>query len=303
MAEAWERYKAVLERKVVVGKRSQRTVDSYNDHVTRILGKWLKTPLRHLSEEAEMVAGEFDRITRKHGPVMANRSLKSLRMIYRFARTRIDRTLPSGLPTDSIDWHEEVRRDTALAYGDLAGWAAQLQKLPPVRRAFHEFTLLSGCRPDALRQAEWKHLDVKARTLFFPGSTMKAGRDFTLPLSREMLATLCRAKRAGQHDHRVNARQWIFPAGHSRQGCLSWTREDRVNVLSHWGSDLRQSWATAARACGIGELFAHILLDHSLGTVSSGYVTPAALGAPLWAAQARVSAYLVAGMKGKPLAK
>ena len=216
----------------------------------------------------------------------------------------MDRSLPPGLPVDGVDWHEEVRRDTALSYGELSGWYAQLQpkKISDVRRAFHEFSLLSGCRPDALRQAEWKHLDVENKVLFFPGSIMKSGRDFDLALSFEMLTLLGRAKEAGEKLHRVNARRWVFPAGHSKQGCLSWTREDR-DVLSHWGSDLRQSWATAARAVEIGELFSHILLDHSLGGVSQGYVTVKALGQPIWDAQEAVSAYLVAGMGGKPLAK
>jgi hypothetical protein len=47
-------------------------------------------------------------------------------------------------------------------------------------------------------------------------------------------------------------------------------------VLSHWGSDLRQTRRTVAVAAGIGDMEAHLLLNHKLRGVSAGYITKGA---------------------------
>jgi TonB family protein len=94
----------------------------------------------------------------------------------------------------------------------------QLAKLQnPVRREFHLFTLLSAMRPDALKRAKWAHIDRKRRVLHVPKPKGGERRAFDLPLSREMIRSLCRVSRAGQM-YGKNGLTWIFPIEPVRVG-------------------------------------------------------------------------------------
>lgn len=87
--------------------------------------------------------------------------------------------------------------------------------------------------------------------------------------------------------HPDHCATWIFPAA-TASGHIAEHKEDR-SVLSHWGGDLRQTWRTVAVAAGIGDMEAHMLLNHKLRGVSAGYITKSALLPHLIAAQDRVS--------------
>jgi integrase len=263
------------------------------------LAGWLDTPLRDLSDDAAGVAERHREITRDHGPYSANHAMRALRAVYRHARkTRLERGLPAELPTDAVQWNGETRRNTGMSQAQLAGWYRQLRLIPnPVRQEFHLFMLLSGSRPDALRRARWADLDVARRVLHFPDPKGGARRAFDMPLSRAMLYCLVRARRAGRFMHGRAARTYIFPAA-TPVGCIAETKERRT-VLSKFGVDLRQTYRTAAQACGLGEMDVHILMNHTLSGVSAGYITPGAILDHLRAQQEKVSAYLVAGLNVK----
>ncbi len=296
---AWASYRELLGARVDAGERSPRTLDGYRACIEGYLSGWLDTPLRDLSDDAAGVAERHREITRAHGPYSANHAMRALRAVYRHARkTRLERGLPAELPTDAVQWNRETRRSTGMSQRELAGWHSQLRALPnPVRQEFHLFMLLSGSRPDALRRARWADLDVARRALHFPDPKGGAQRAFYMPLSRAMLQCLWRARRAGRFMHGHAARTYIFPAD-TPVGCIAETKERRT-VLSKWGVDLRQTYRTAALACALGEMDVHILMNHSLGGVSAGYITPSAIMDHLRAQQEKVSAYLVSGLNVK----
>lgn len=299
LGQAWRSYRELMAQRVAAGERSQRTLDGYRDHVERVLSDWLDTPLRDLSEDAQGVAERHREITATHGPYIANRALKTLRTIYLHARkTRMEKGLPAELPTDACLFNTEERRNGGMAQSELGPWNKQRLALDsPIRREYHLFMLLSGSRPDALRRAKCSDLDRDRGVLHFPdpkGGTRKA---FDMPLSGAMIECLDRVKAAGRVMYAAQAETFIFPAN-SDEGCISWTQEPR-DRLSHWGVDLRQTYATACRAVGLGEFDARVLLNHSLGDVSAGYVTTAALLDHLRAGQEKVSAYLVEGLLKK----
>lgn len=165
LRQAWERYRtAHLIRK----GRSERTIDSYRDHVERIFMEWLDTPLGHLGLDPAKVAKKHDDVTSENGPYIANGSMRTLRAIYNHAR-KTSKSLPADNPVDAIDWNHEKRRDTGMGTGDLKAWFTELAALDdPIRREFHLFTLLSGCRPSALQEVQPRHVDFRRRILHIP---------------------------------------------------------------------------------------------------------------------------------------
>ena len=107
-----------------------------------------------------------------------------------------------------------------------------------------------------------------------------------------MLLSLCRVRRAGRTLFPEHSRTWIFPAA-SVAGHLTEYKEPRER-LSAWGGSLRQTYATAGALIGLTELQLKILLNHTLAqSVTSGYVTRAALLGPLRECQERVSRELL----------
>jgi site-specific recombinase XerD len=268
LKEAWERY---LEAHLIRKGRSEKTIDSYRDHVERLFMTWLDTPLRELAEDPARVAKKHDEITRENGPYMANGSMRTLRAIYNHAR-KTNRSLPPDNPADAVDWNAEERRDTGMGANDLKGWFKELAALDnPVRREFHLFTLLSGSRPTALQKLKPAHIDFRRRTAHI--SKPKGGRKraFDIPLSREMTLCLIRAIRFGKKMYPSQIPEWIFPAD-SESGHLAETKEDR-DILSKWGNDLRQTFRTIATSAGVCEFDAKLLMNHAISGVNAGYIT------------------------------
>jgi site-specific recombinase XerD len=267
LRQAWARYhSAHLVRK----GRSERTIESYRDHVERLLAEWLDLPLQELGMDPARVVIRHDDITEENGPYIANGSMRTLRAIYRHAR-RTHRSLPADNPVDAVDWNAEKRRKTGMGIGDLKGWFAELAALDnPIRREFHLFTLLSGSRPAALQVSKPGHIDFRRRTLYIEKPKGGVERAFDIPLSREMVLCLVRAMRFGRKMYPSRAAEWIFPAD-SASGHLAEHKEDRT-VLSKWGNDLRQSFRTIATAAGVADPVAMLLMNHAVPGVDGGYV-------------------------------
>jgi integrase len=264
---AWDRYHIALIRK----KRSDGTIAGYKDHVERVFKAWLDTPLRELGDDPARVARKHDEITQASGPYIANGSMRTLRAIYNHAR-KTNRELPSDNPVDGVDWNNEERRDTGMGASDLPSWFAQLATFDnPIRREFHLLTLLSGCRPTALKQSRLEHLDLRRRVLHIPNPKGGAKRAFDIPLSRQMISCLLRVIRFGRFLHPFQAQAWLFPA-ESASGHMAEGKEDR-GELSKWGNDLRQSYRTLAAIARVSEVDAKLLMNHAIPGVNSGYIT------------------------------
>lgn len=268
LRQAWQRY---LTAHLLRKGRSEKTVNSYRDHVERIFAEWLDAPLQELATDPARVAKKHDDVTKENGPYIANGSMRTLRAIYKHAR-KTNKKLPSDNPADAVDWNVEKRRDTGMGARDLKGWFLQLAALEnPVRREFHLLMLLSGSRPTALQEIKPDHVDFRRRTLHVPRPKGGSKRAFDIPLSREMVRCIVRAIRFGREMYPAQATKWVFPAD-SASGHLAETKEDR-NDLSKWGSDLRQTFRTIAAAAGVSEFDAKLLMNHSIPGVNAGYVT------------------------------
>lgn len=282
-------------------ERSPGTIANYRDHMERVLKDWQDASLAELAENPALVRDRHRRITQENGPYIANGCMRSVRAIYNWARKKMDRTLPPDPPVDSSDFNTEERRDTGMGPDELPAWYAQLMALAnPVRREFHLFTLLSGSRPGALKRARWEHLDVARRLLHFPDPKGGAKKAFDMPLSREMLRCLWRARRAGRVLHARQVATFIFP-GDTATGHLVEHKEDRAD-LSKWANDLRQTFANMATAAGVPLFFVKVLMNHSQGgDVTLGYVTVDALRKQVLEQQEKVSAFILENMRREPV--
>lgn len=270
--EAWERYR---DAHMVRKNRSARTIASYADHVDRIFKDWRDRALKDLGDDPALVATKHDNITEANGPYIANGAMRTLRAIYNHAR-KTHRYLPADNPVDAIDWNEETRRDTGMGPKELPGWFDELILLEnPLRREFHLFSVLSACRPGALKIAEIEHLDLRRRILHIPAPKGGSKKAFDIPLSRPMIRCLIRAIRLSRAMHPEHAGQWIFAAD-SESGHIAEQKEDR-SVLSKWANDLRQTFRTMAQSVEVPDLDIHILMNHALAGVNAGYITRSAL--------------------------
>lgn len=268
LGEAWARFKVShLERK----HRSPATVRGYADHMERLFSDWLAQPLLQFGEEPRLLADRHDLISANNGPAIANGAMRSFRAVYNHAR-KTCRALPAENPTSAVDWNPEHRRDTAMGVADLPGWFEQLARISnPVRREFHLMTLLTGSRPEALKNVRITDLDLRNRVMRMArpkGGELKA---FDIPLSRGLMESIFRLRRIGPIIYPQNGRIWLFP-GDAPSGHLAAHNEDRT-VLSHWGNDLRQTYRTLGQAAQISDIDMHLLMNHALPGVNSGYIT------------------------------
>lgn len=268
LRQAWQRYR---EGHMVRKGLSENTIRNYGYHVQCLFAEWLDEPIIELANDPAKVAEVHDRISKDNGPYQANGSMRTLRAVYNFIRKK-HRALPAYNPVDGVDWNREVRRDTGMGQSDLAGWFGELAALDnPLRREFHLLTLLSGCRPAALKEVQPQHLDFRRRVLHIAKPKGGAKRAFDIPLSRQMVQSLVRTLRLGRAMHPELAQEWLFPA-FSSSGHLSEQKEDRAE-LSKWGNDLRQSYRTLATVAGVSDVDAKLLMNHAIQGVNSGYIT------------------------------
>jgi integrase len=264
--------------------------------VERLLADWLDLSLAELGENPRLVIERHDAISRSNGPYMANTCMRSLRAIYNHARKSC-RSLPADNPVTALDWNAERRRDTALGQKDLVPWFEQAKGLAhPLRREFHLLLLLSGSRPNALKQARPEHIDFRSRTLHIPKPKGGEHKAFDIPLSRAMCRCLLRALRVGRMLYPEQAGEWVFPSD-SQSGHMIEHKENR-KTLAKWGNDLRQTYRTIGQIAGIADLDMHLLMNHSVPGVNAGYITRSKLMSDhLRGQQERLSSLILSSAK------
>jgi hypothetical protein len=256
-----------------------------------------RTPLQPRTGNVPTLRDAWERW--KNGPAIANGAMRSLRAIYNHAR-KTCRQLPAENPTFAVDWNPEQRRDTALGVKDLPDWFEQLAAIPnPIRREFHLLTLLSGCRPEALKNVALTDLDLASRFIHIRKPKGGEEKAFEIPLSRAMLESILRLRRLGRAIYPEAAKTWLFPSD-APSGHVEEHKEDRAKVLSHWGNDLRQSFRTLGQVAGVSDLDCHLLMNHSIQGVNPGYITRSKLIADhLRQQQEKISQLILGSVVGR----
>ncbi len=295
LREAWTRFRAShLERK----GRASGTFRNYTDHMERLFADWLDQPLSVIGEMPRLLADRHDHITRNHGPAIANGAVRSFRAVYNHAR-KTCRQLPAENPAVGVDWNPDRRKNTAMGVADLPAWFEQAALIPnPIRREFQLMTLLSGSRPEALKNVRVEDVDLRQRVMHI--RKPKGGEDkaFDVPLSRAMLESIFRLRRLGPVIYPNSADEWLFPSdapcGHLTE------HKERRELLSHYGNDLRQTYRTIGQAAEVSEVDMHLLMNHSLPGVNAGYITRSKLMRDhLRAQQEKLSRFILGSAVGR----
>jgi integrase len=299
LAQAWQAYEAHL----VARPASPMTLVAYRGSFA-MLAEIHDTPLKLLSEDPSIamrlhaalavrkpVEGMLKRY--RGGAVIAIAAMRFLRACYGFAQKKLVRGLPVEMPTSSLTLVGPAPNQPAMSSDDLPGWYAQLQTIDnPILKEMVWFMLLSGLRRRDCAEARWDEIDHKRRVLRRPKPKGGTTRAFDLPLSREMISCLARARRAGQALH--PGAPWVWPAD-SASGHIM---EIKSTALSHNGHALRRSYATIATEAGVPEEIISRLLNHSAGrSVTKKYVITSAMLKFLRTTQQQISTHIVAAAR------
>jgi integrase len=271
--------------------KSERTVDDHRSRFDRYLGAWAAAPLASVTRT--MAREAHARITREHGPVVANDTLRNFRAAFNWARKATDQGLGEN-PADAVSFNPQRARTEVLTFPDLPTWIARVRALSnPLRAAMHELGLFSGLRPGVLVALEraWVRLDASA--IVVPAGRMKARVEFALPLSAHMADLVRRALLAG--DVMFPRAPFVFPTRAQRSGEVVATQVWREAALpSETGHILRHMFSNACNQAGVSSVDRMLLMAQRVPGVEGMYLNDRALFRHLLGDQERVTAWLQA---------
>jgi integrase len=186
--------------KEYVAKQKRRNSAKWVENVEGIgrnhLAQWMDWRLDKLVKSPKLVR-EWHTELSKTVESAANHAGRLLRAVYNNA-AREDTSLPRDRhPCTSIEWNEELPREIGIT--DWSKWARAWRRVEnPVRKAYHLFALLTGCRPGELARIRWDGFNAKART--FTIKKTKNKLNLTIPLSRPLCWALMLARDARKDD-------------------------------------------------------------------------------------------------------
>ena len=246
--------------------------------------QWSGWPLADIGHDPAAVRDWHLKMTKDVGPVSANRAAETLRALYKHA-AKLNRTLPPVIPTSGVTFNVEQPKQVGLAFNQFSTWAKMWQAIKsPKRRAFHLFSLLTGCRPNEAASLRWQDIDCRRRVVVFRAT--KADKDVTVPMTRQIAAALRIVPQPRNGD------DLVFPC------CRKSSRKDKLLK----GHALRHTYRTVAADLGVDEILVRLLMGHSLQGVSQGYIAKAALsgGISMREAQRKISRRII-GLLGNVL--
>ena len=270
------------------GNLQQSTLSDYRRSVEGPLKSILKLPMDKI--DRSLCRSLHEKLGSKNGPVAANTSLRTLRMLWNdVLRTHDLGPNPVSL---AVRFNVEKARDWAISDADMPGMWRELDGLEDqIARGAWMLMIFTGLRATNARQARWDALDADG-VLTIPRT--KGGRIFKCPLPRFLLQQL---EALRDYTRPLNS-PWIFPATTTRTGHISVLRSDRG--FAHQPHSLRHSYRQHCLEAGVSFENTLYLLDHFSPHVSHRYVTRANLTGHLRQSQEVVAARILS-FRGKPL--
>ena len=237
----------VLEAKATTTREAtrrerQRIVD------TELLPEWKTRPVASLTRRD--VVQLVERIARRGAPVMANRVLATIKVIFATGLKRGFPTLEAS-PAQLVDPPApEEARGRFLDRKELKVVWATLADEPPVPRSLFRLALLTAQRIGSVRAMRWADID-NADTWHIPASAFKGRRVHLVPLSAAARAVLEQLRPL------TGGEEYVFPgradgrAKHLNSSNTALRRVREESALSRWTAhDFRRTfrtWATRAQ--------------------------------------------------------
>jgi integrase len=119
-------------------------------------------------------------------------------------RGHLENLLPNKFKVRKVEHH------TALPYGELGAFMAELRRQPGIAARALEFTILTASRTGEVIGARWDEISIVERLWTVPGERMKAGREHRVPLSPQALAIL-------DHMRAIRVGDFVFSGGRGSQ--------------------------------------------------------------------------------------
>ena len=147
--------------------KSERSIETVEYDVPRLLSKWLDRALADLTVEKVQ---EIKEAGRRH-KTQTNRLLAELSAIWNVAR-RLRRTSFTaenpigklGVQKFRLEGRDAPRRDRVLDE-DLPEWLRRVQLLSPIRRDLQLVTLFTGMRDSNVTNMRWEHVNLTSKPI------------------------------------------------------------------------------------------------------------------------------------------
>jgi integrase len=185
----------------------------------KYLASWLQRPLNTI--ERAHCRELHQRLSKEHGPYLANRVMRHLRAAWNTALKEHD--LPAN-PTIAVHWNKEQRRQEPIGWDKLPSWHATVTSLEPIsvngkhagarpgiRGDYQMVVLLTGLRKMDAATIRWDHLDLEEGLLHRPNPKGGKERAFTIPLSTECVEILLRRQKENRIAFPEGDGGWVFP--------------------------------------------------------------------------------------------
>jgi integrase len=205
----------------------------------------------------DMIAAEFETLTKERGSIAANRALTSLSSLFVWAIKR-GRGVTQN-PCAAVEPNQEKARERVLTDGELAQiWlAAPDNDYGKILRLL----MLTACRRDEIGSAMHSELDKENHTFTISSDRTKNGNAHTIPLPDAAMQIF---EETGRRD----GRDFLF--GYGRGGFSGWSDakenlDDAVKI-PHWTlHDLRRTVATRMADIGVRPHVIEAILNHISG--------------------------------------
>lgn len=283
--------RAARARAVSVGTLCDQWLTMYADRER----KSSKEQRRIIDREIRPALGDIraDALTRRdvltvidaiaiRAPVLANRTLSTLRTVYNWAMSR---DMVAANPTHGIKKASETPRERTLSAAELCTLWHGLETvtdISPLARNAFRLQLLTACRIGEVLGAAKAEFDLDRRLWNLPSARTKNGRAHELPLS-EWACEIVRAASEAAGDS-----TWLFPGEISGKP----VRRDTLKAepialraalgMEPWHShDLRRTVATWLGENGVGIEVIERILNHSKQGVTARHYNHSALREPM----------------------
>jgi integrase len=287
-------------------KLAERTVRTYEDDVTALMGTDMKTAVSDITRD--VFKKRFDErsaasLSRANGGARVLRAVfNDLRRTYRDEKgVPLLPENPVAILSEKREWNKvEGRTDRIYASQIPAWWKAAAAERPDVASYFITLILTGQRRSEALAM-RWDWLNLEEGILTIPAEFTKAKRQHELLLGT-WLKTHLRARKEVCETRGTGP--WVFP-GHVTGARLVNPEKPRIRIAKRSGvaftpHSLRRTFAGIASEQRVQPFVVRRLLNHSKGSITEAYaqIAPAELRAAMQAVEDAV--LLAAGVKVVP---